>query len=106
MYAYADDIALLCKNVRQTKNAIKLIDKWGKSNGMHLNKKKCGILFYNTHRRNLDMWEKEWKFIENIPIIDRYEYLGITLDKKLSCEDHLEKIGAKIEKFIKLMRLL
>ena len=41
-----------------------------------------------------------------IPIIDRYKYLGIKFDKKLSFEDHLNDIGTKIDKFIKLMRLL
>ena len=39
---------------------------------MNLNKNKCGILFYNTARKKLDQWEKDWGKIEDIPIIDKY----------------------------------
>jgi hypothetical protein len=47
-YGYADDIAVLCRDLMQTRRVIKIVDRWGKANGLLLNKKKCGILIHNT----------------------------------------------------------
>ncbi len=50
VYAFADDLVMLCKNINNTKKIIKVMEKWGESFELKLNKKKCGIMFYNEHR--------------------------------------------------------
>ena len=47
VYAYADDLLVICKDIRSTKKVIRLFEKWSEKFDMMLNKKKCGVLFYN-----------------------------------------------------------
>ena len=44
--------------------------------------------------------------IEDIPIVNKYKWLGITLDKKLSANYHIEEITKKIKKYLKLITIL
>ena len=49
---------------------------------MSLNPSKCGILFLNT---NINRRQKN---IEDIPIVQKYTFLGITLTNKLKIHIH------------------
>ena len=60
---------------------------------MKLNKKKCGILFYNEARTQLAEWEKKKKHICEIPIVETYKYLGIDLNKKLTFKSYLDRLS-------------
>jgi hypothetical protein len=83
-YGYADDIAVLCENLMQTRKAIKIIEKWGRENNPLLNKNKSGILLFNLRRIEMSKWESKRNDIIEIPIISSYKYLGITLSKQFS----------------------
>ena len=43
---------------------------------------------------------------EGIPIVRKYKYLGIIIDEKLSWQDHLEYIEKKVEKGLKMVKIL
>jgi hypothetical protein len=51
---------------------------------MHLNKNKCGIMFFNpTSHLKLTKFELNMGSIEGIPIVCEYTYLGVILTKNL-----------------------
>jgi hypothetical protein len=54
----------------------------------------------------LTVWEKKRKDIKDIPIVDRYKYLGIVLNKQYSASNHLQALKDKIDKYEKMMRIL
>ena len=48
MFAYGDDIAVLCLSYSDIRAALDVVEYWSVANSMVLNKKKCGILsIYN-----------------------------------------------------------
>ena len=83
MYAFADDLACLCTNIREAKTVIRRIEKWGRSYKMTLKKEKSGIMFINSKNQKLTKWESQTRSILKIPIINSYEYLGISINKNL-----------------------
>ena len=58
VYCYADDLLVLSSNIRYLKSAISVIETWCSEMDMVLNKKKCGVLFYNKSRKALSKWEE------------------------------------------------
>ena len=55
---------------------------------MKLNKGKSGIMIHGLKGRK----QKKETFIQGIPIVDKYKYLGIWIDKNMTLNDHLEYI--------------
>lgn len=44
IYAYADDVTILCLGHSEVREALTITEAWATSNGAQLNKKKCGLL--------------------------------------------------------------
>ena len=59
---------------------------------MSLNKSKCGIINYSDTRISLTAVEKTQNNILGIPIVDKYKYLGITINKKLHPDSYLQQL--------------
>ena len=72
---------------------------------MALNKSKCGIMFLGG-KNQLTVKETETGFIEELPLIDSYKYLGVYLNKTLTPSNHLKYLSNKTNKFKKLMNIL
>ena len=69
---------------------------------LKLNKGKSGIMFHGKRGKKL----KEEKWIQNIPIVDRYKYLGIWIDKNTTMNYHLDYIKSKAERAMKMIKIM
>ena len=94
MFGYADDSLILCTSKNQLRRIIKLIKSWSSEFNLILNPSKSGILELlplNDKKETL----KVGSIFEGIPIVDKYKYLGVWLDRKLTLTPHLEHISKK-----------
>ena len=92
--AYADDIAIICKNKKELINVMNIIEKWSINNKIKINKKKSGILI-------LEKNSNEDKDINNYPLKNKYKYLGITINYNLDPMNHIYNINKKLYEYIK-----
>ncbi len=111
---YADDLLVICSSIEQVRKIIHIISKWSEDNGMELNKKKSGIVVFGGRRKcKLPMmtrdksaskkgakstpmnWKVANKFIEGIPVCEKYKYLGTILTPKLTCGEQISYIKRK-----------
>ena len=81
--AYADDIAIICKDLKELNIAMDLVENWGKSNKVIVNKKKSGIFILNRRAYGED------DNIRGYPLKNWYKYLGITMNYNLDPTNHL-----------------
>jgi hypothetical protein len=113
--AYADDVAIVCKNLNQVNKSIEIIEEWSEENKIYLNKSKSGILIIKKSSKDvIDLNKTIIANINNdgdnmnntliykgIPIVIKYKYLGVTLDNNLMPVTHLIEINQKMKKYIK-----
>ena len=90
--AYADDLCVLCEGRSQLINAIHIIDKWSKLNGINVNKLKSGIMIVNNYKIDENN-------IEGYPIIKEYKYLGILINDKMNIQNHIGNIDKKLDEY-------
>ena len=90
--AYADDLCVLCEGINQLSNVLKIIDNWTKLNGINVNKKKSGIMILKNKIENNDN-------IDGYPIINKYKYLGIMINDKMTIQSHIGNIDKKLKKY-------
>lgn len=76
----ADDTALFLRDKNQVKTGLECISKFSKSSGLMLNLKKCEILFLHN---SIDL------LVENIPVKDSVNYLGIYISKNTHTREQL-----------------
>ena len=69
---------------------------------MKLNKGKSGIMFHEKKGRKL----KKEKRIEDIPVVEEYKYLGVWIDKNLNMNKHLGHIYGKVERAMKMIKIM
>jgi len=94
VFAYADDVALICLGYSDIRKALGSIDRWCGENGAVLNKKKCGIL---PICRKEVIWHR--KELEGVPFVREYKYLGIPLDPALTLKNLVPYLKNKLKKF-------
>ena len=65
-------------------------------------------MFYNAVRNTFSKWERVGlrMKVADIPIVNQYKWLGITLDKRLSGNIHIQSIKEKVKKYTKLITIL
>lgn len=95
VFAYADDIALLCLGYSDVRAALTAIEDWCSKNGAQLNKKKCGILPIRKRQMSLNIGKE----VEGIPVVSEYKYLGVPLDSGLTLKHLLKLVKTKVKKF-------
>ena len=71
VFAYADDVALICQGRSGVQGALRMIEDWCASNGALLNRKKCGIM--HVRKREVALNGEE---LNGIPFVLEYRYLG------------------------------
>ena len=102
---FADDCAEVAaeKELEKVKKEIKLaareIHKWSVENGLVLSVPKTKVMWLNTKQ------EPEI-FIDGTPLenVSKFKYLGHVIDKKLTGEQHLQKIEERVHKIIGLIK--
>ena len=94
IFAYADDILVLCESKLTLDACIDIIEKWSEENHLKINKKKSAILEF-THRRSRTTEIKTGETFRNYPIVDKYKYLGTWLDQKLKLDPQMQFIDKK-----------
>lgn len=101
---YADDITVIVSGTHdatvgdQMQNALKLTWEWCEYEGLSINPTKTTIVPF-TRRRNLNLPTLNIKNIE-VPFREEVKYLGITLDRQLTWNPHLETISKKAVKLV------
>jgi ribonuclease HI len=97
---YADDIVLSYSGsepnllVIHTNEVLLLVDQWGIDNFLKFNPDKTVAIMFTNKRK----WQLNSKIIlggKEITLSDTVKYLGITLDKKLSWNQHINNICIK-----------
>jgi hypothetical protein len=91
--AYADDIAVICKNKQELDKVIDLLEKWATENEIAVNKKKSGILVVDNDKNNMHQYK-------GYPVKVTYKYLGIKLNSQLSPLTGLEDTKKKLDVYL------
>ncbi len=99
IFAYADDILILCEDKTILEKCIKIIEEWSSKNNLQINKNKSAIVEYRNRRSKKTNLQVGNLFL-GYPILDSYKYLGTHLNSKLSLKKQLDHISRKTH-FIK-----
>jgi len=94
VFAYADDIAIICLGYNDLREAVSCLESWCRTNGASLNNKKCGILRV-TNRESRDMLKE----LKGIPFVKQYKYLGVPLDQSLTLKTLVSMMKIRVKKF-------
>ena len=82
--AFADDRLVICDGIEQLRHAIETIKSWCSESNIQLNPLKFSIV------EMLPRWKKlvlqVGSFVNTIPLVESYKYLGLILDMKLTGE--------------------
>ena len=85
IFAYADDVLIICEDIETLQNCISVIEKWSDENNMKINKSKSAIL-ESVHRMKKKTILTIGENIMGYPIVDEYKYLGTWFNQKLSMD--------------------
>ena len=91
--AYADDLAVICKNKAELNKVIDLLEGWATSNEIAVNRKKSGILVIDNDRNDMHHHR-------GYPVKMTYKYLGIKLNNQLSPLSGLEETKKKLAVYL------
>lgn len=91
--AYADDLAVICKNKHELDGVIDLLERWATDNEIAVNKKKSAILVIDNDRNNMHSHR-------GYPVRMTYKYLGIKLNNLMSPVTGLGEINKKLEVYL------
>ena len=102
-FAFADDLATLCRSILELENTIKIIEKWTETNKMSINKDKSSIFVLHSRKNEIndERFSKETKKFLDYPIENSYKYLGITLDNKMKAKLHIIELSKWLNEFLK-----
>lgn len=102
---FADDIAIIIsgKDEQTTINvmqqALKLVEKWCSENQLSVNPSKTAMILF-THKRKYELSKDVILYNEALQLVSEVKYLGVTLDRKLLFNKHLEyKANKSIKAF-------
>ena len=109
---YADDAVIYCanKNCENIESQLKIdigqIAEWLTINNLvaNLKRTKTECVLFGTYQRTSKSKPLQVKMNEqSISESQKYEYLGVILDKNLNFDEHLEKTFKKVSSRIKLL---
>ena len=92
--AYADDQLVICNSIEEVESAIKIINTWYSKVNISLNPQKSGILEIIPARHNPSL--PMGSFVQGIPIVHSYRYLGLLFGQKLNGETQFKAMLQKI----------
>lgn len=82
---YADDTVIVGDSVNDIKYKLGKVQTWLANSGMELNPSKCGLMIVEKSLLDLEN-PRIGVGNEDIPVVDRYEYLGINFNKNLGLD--------------------
>ena len=87
---YADDLLFFSKSRSDVRQALRVLEKWSKDNGMVVNVDKTKIVKFRRGGKlsKHDVFKYDRKKIE---IVNSFEYLGITVQSSWTFTEHLRK---------------
>jgi hypothetical protein len=91
--AYADDIAVICRNKEELDRVIDALEKWSLENEIAVNKKKSGILTIDKDRHDKHKYRE-------YPMKVTYKYLGIKLNRQMCPRAGLDEMNKKLEVYL------
>ena len=108
---YADDTCLLVHGndihtlIKQLNSELQCLSGWFKSNKLSLNTKKTFyIIFHKARLKNTDHRNMDVIMDHSTPTkVVSLKYLGVIVDHKLNCIDHIPYVKNKISKGIGIM---
>jgi hypothetical protein len=93
MCGYADDLVSICKDLINLKNCIGILDRWLKKNAIDKNYKKSGIMLLKGDNKDTT------KEIQGYPLVKNYKYLGVLINNRMNCPDHIHVITGRMNKY-------
>ena len=107
---YADDSVIYCSdtspdNMQSRLNEdLQRLTQWFCTNKLSINVLKCKFMLLGHSSRYGDFSSLSLSISgEDLERVDCYKYLGITLNQRLSWEDHVSNIASKIRKRISIL---
>ena len=94
LYAYADDLLVVCHSLPRLRRAISLIKEWSSARNLNLNATKSGILELMPRRGPTNRYLEIDSLFCGIPVVSNYKYLGMFINPKLTAEEHLEWLNS------------
>lgn len=95
--AYADDILIICSNIIQLKQVIRVLKERSSTNNLHLNASKSGIIEFRPKYSRDPPTLSAGNTFEGIRVVDKYRYLGTIVNNKLSTNDHLQQFNDSVK---------
>jgi len=97
MLGYADDLLILTTNLSQLRKVIRIIKAWCTENNLKINAQKSGIVEFMPRAGSNDSYLQIGSCFEEFPVVDKYKYLGLWIDGKLTLDPQLKHIDEKVK---------
>lgn len=91
--AYADDIAIICRDEDELNKVIDTLDKWSLENDILINKKKSGVMVIDCEKTSRND-------IRGYPVKVNYKYLGVILNAALDPRGSVIFINKKLKGYL------
>ena len=103
---FADDLALICGRRSHLGRALRLVQGWADTFEMSFGVDKCGLMgFGNGAMDRLRASPDRWRLSgRNVPVVDSYKYLGLTVTPDLELTDMVNDRVVKGMKTLNSMR--
>ena len=97
--AYADDLATINRDDLQLLRVVNVTERWSRANMVKINYKKSGIMY-------LGVCVTEVKVLFNFPVVEKYTYLGVTINFQLNCITHIHNVNGRVSAYLSRNRKL
>ena len=102
---FADDTVILAESKNDLDQKLKVIEEWMKENSMEINPSKCGVMQINASDE-VSPIEVLYKG-EQIPLVEKYTYLGIEFNRHLDLQEMSEyRVRKGVVKLMTLSKTL
>ena len=106
MVLFADDTEIVsflsCKNVTKVELVLESMKAWFAVNKMTVNVSKCTILPFGKTTAPTEIDERGG-LGGVIDIVDKFKYLGVSIDKRLNAQSHIANIQKRLAKSNRLV---
>ena len=94
IYAYADDVLILCDDLKTLRKCLQLIESWSEENNLKINRNKSAIMEFIHKKERVTTLKIGDTFME-YPIVNQYKYLGTWFNQKLTLDTQIQHILEK-----------
>ena len=107
MVLFADDTAIVtsksCRNVtKDVELDLESMNQWFSVNKLTVNVSKCTMLPYGKTKTATEIDDLEG-IAGEIDIVDKFKYLGVSIDKRLNFHSHIASIQKRLAEFDSLL---